>query len=322
MILSSTYDLRMCSPAFTQVELGTSVDLSVGKHAIFTVGVSASGKTTWADDVWAHSWNLGRIVRVICRDNIRTKLLPDFTWTEWNKHRGMEKDVTKIAKGKIEQAILAEYTIIISDTNLNPGRVEAMAKTFKDAGYQVWYKYFPVDWKTAVERDNARKNGVGVSVLAQQFERVHAATMPTVRLTGTYIIVDIDGTLAHADNRGIYDIDKVITDTPDPAIIVLVQAMSNLGYEIEVVSGRLRCSEADTKKWLDAYLDVPYRLSMRKDEDRRGDDIIKEEILYEVMSRHVNTYPLFWIDDRPRVTRMSRALGIKVLQVGNPYIEF
>ena len=318
-MLLEKYDLRMCDPVHS-VATATDVDLADGRYVIFTVGVSASGKTTWANDVVRN-----RDTVLISRDNIRRDLsgFADFSWVEWNKHKGREKTVTQMVRTLITNSIAVGANVIIADTNLREGRVAAMAEQFSKAGYLVLYKYFPIDWKTAVERDNARKNGVGMSVLATQFERVHAASRSlTSDMHGGYIIVDVDGTLAHATSRGIYDIGKVSTDTPDAAIVALVASMYAAGYAIEIVSGRKATAHDDTEAWLELELGVPFTLSMRGADDDRGDDIVKEEILHGVMARHGDLYPMLWIDDRPRVARRIRALGIKVLQVGNPYIEF
>lgn len=52
----------------------------------------------------------------------------------------------------------------------------------------------------------------------------------------------------------------------------------------------------------------------------RKDTIIKEELFWKPIADNYNVQ--FVLDDRLSVCRMWRDLGIKVLQVGNPHIEF
>ena len=61
-------------------------------------------------------------------------------------------------------------------------------------------------------------------------------------------------------------------------------------------------------------------LFMRAPGDMRKDTIVKEEIFWRDIADNFNVQ--FVVDDRPSVCRMWRELGLKVLQVGNPHIEF
>jgi uncharacterized surface anchored protein len=61
--------------------------------------------------------------------------------------------------------------------------------------------------------------------------------------------------------------------------------------------------------------DTPYQFEITE-----NDDIVKAEILeHEILPKYGVKMV---IDDRPRVCHMWRSLGIKVIQVGNPYIFF
>jgi hypothetical protein len=59
---------------------------------------------------------------------------------------------------------------------------------------------------------------------------------------------------------------------------------------------------------------------MRQAGDMRKDSIIKSEIFWENVAPNYDVKMV--IDDRPQVTRMWRSIGLNVLQVGNPYVEF
>jgi hypothetical protein len=60
-------------------------------------------------------------------------------------------------------------------------------------------------------------------------------------------------------------------------------------------------------------------LVMREQGDSRKDTIVKKEMFDKYIKGKYNV--LYVVDDRPCVCRMW-SLGLKVMQVGNPYIEF
>ena len=59
---------------------------------------------------------------------------------------------------------------------------------------------------------------------------------------------------------------------------------------------------------------------MRKHNDYRKDTIIKEEMFFNLIEGKYNVKSV--IDDRPVVVRKWLELGLNVLSVGDPYIEF
>lgn len=62
-------------------------------------------------------------------------------------------------------------------------------------------------------------------------------------------IVDVDGTLARMGDRGPFDWHRVSEDTPNPAVVALVRALSP-DVDIVVMSGRDGICEAATAAWL------------------------------------------------------------------------
>lgn len=295
------------------------------KHVIFTVGVSASGKTTWAKKFCESNpdW------MIICRDNFRASICRPFSWAAWKKLGSKaEKEVNHLQASWIQTAIDRHANVIICDTNLNPKNFNHLVDVFKHAGYKIYFKFFPVDWKTAVERDNARENGVGYSVLASQFEKLHGIEYKEERAFfqrpnggEDAVLCDIDGTLAHMTTRGPYDYDQVLTDKVDVAVLEILRGLYKQGYEIVIVSGRDGICREDTYNWLCANLvGIDFYHYQRAVGDKRPDDVIKTELLDRIIQDGFNPKMVF--DDRPRVARKWRALGLKVFQVGNPYIEF
>lgn len=288
-------------------------------NAILTVGVSASGKTTWAEnfvkenDGWAN----------INHDDIRFSILGVRDWSKWNWKN--EKRVTEIQEQLIFDAMLEKKNIIISDTNLNKKFREEIIQKLEDKGYDVTLKMFPVSFEEAVNRDTYRANGVGYSIIAKQYEQweeqfggekyQYKPQLPFC------IIVDVDGTLAHMQRRGAFEWERVEEDSVDLAVRAIVNdTHASSRAKVFVFSGRDGVCEKQTRKWLEENIVSYDVLVMRKQDDIRKDTVVKKEMFDNHINGKYNV--LYVIDDRPSVCRMWRSLGLKVLQVGNPYIEF
>lgn len=143
--------------------------------AILTVGVSGSGKTTWALEFIAQEKERGNSWTHIERDKIRKKILSErglfkgLALDKWNPE--WEKDVIRYEDALIDTASLYHHNIIISDTNLDPEYRSALVKKLRDLGYHVEIKLFPISLEEAIRRDSMRKDSVGVSTLLKQFEQ-------------------------------------------------------------------------------------------------------------------------------------------------------
>lgn len=149
----------------------------------------------------------------------------------------------------------------------------------------------------------------------------------------TYVIVDIDGTVAlHVEKdgtlrRGHHEYERVNEDAPHWPVISLVQGLCHpsLGNPLDAVfvSGRPeRCREA-TDKWLADHITEisPNHLFMRSDGDRRPDDVVKAELFDNEIAPQFGD-PWLVLDDRPRVIRMWAARGFTVLDVNPTSGEF
>ena len=286
--------------------------------AILTVGVSASGKTTWAEQFVKE--NEGWVN--INRDDIRFTILGERDWSKWNWKN--EKRVTTVQEQLIFDAAIEEKNIIISDTNLNKKFREQMIQKLEEKGYTVTLKMFPVSFEEAVKRDTQRANGVGYSVIAKQYEQweeqFEEEKYQYTKNLPYCIIVDIDGTLAHMDGRGAYDWERVGEDNVDLAVRAIVNDTYNSSQEVFLFSGRDSVCEKATQYWLQKHAVSYNYLVMREQGDSRKDTIVKKEMFDKYIKGKYNV--LYVVDDRPCVCRMWRSLGLKVMQVGNPYIEF
>jgi hypothetical protein len=140
------------------------------------------------------------------------------------------------------------------------------------------------------------------------------------------IIVDLDGTLAlHVTPegdllRGHYEYEKVGDDLPNEPILNIVRELlypdGPFGwshYSLIAVSGREDSCRDQTDRWLCDQGVYPDALLMRTTGDRRDDSVVKQE-LYEA---HIEGKFDVWfvLDDRDRVVKMWRDLGLTCLQV-------
>ena len=136
------------------------------------------------------------------------------------------------------------------------------------------------------------------------------------------IIVDLDGTLCDVQHR-VHLVENepvdwkkfhssLVHDTMNDWCFQLIKAMSSLGVEIILLTGRGEEYRQETETWLRKQ-SVKYKtLYMRRVKDERTDAIIKKEVYVE----HVkNTYEtLFVVEDRKSVVEMWREIGVTCLQ--------
>lgn len=290
--------------------------------AIITVGVSASGKTTWVN----HVLKTEKGWRDVNRDWIRFNVVkPGADWSTYKFNKANESQVTATQQQMIMESWGRNENIVISDTNLNARGRNALIKKLKDLGYSVEIKEFHVTYETAVKRDRLRENGVGEGVIYRQWqswnEYIGRVTYVPDESLPSAIIVDIDGTIAQMEGRGPFEWHRVGEDEPRQFVIDMVQNYKTQGYEVIIVSGRSDECKAETEEWL-YYHQVPHsEIHMRKEGDFRRDSVIKEEIFWTHLAHKYNIVAS--IDDRPMMIRMWHELRIpNVISVADPYLEF
>lgn len=290
--------------------------------AIITVGISASGKTTWVTDLLKaeKGW------RDINRDWIRFNVVCPFSdWSNYKFNKKNETEVTRVQGLMIMESWAAGENIVISDTNLNAKTRQAIIKDLEELGYTVEIKAFPITRETALKRDNLRANGVGADVIYRQWQNWNDFSgrktyVPDDSLPSA-IIVDVDGTIAQMNGRGPFDWKRVGEDEPRQLVIDMVQNYAMQGYEILIVSGRSDECRNETLEWIDRQGIPCTELHMRKAGDFRKDSVIKEEILWTHLANRYNIVAA--IDDRPMMIRTWHDLKIpNVIAVANPYLEF
>lgn len=287
--------------------------------AIVTIGISASGKTTFAKE-WAKKNN----AIISNRDDLRFALTGAKDWSEYKFNKHTETLITAIQHDTIDIAAAAKKDIIIADTNLNKTYRDKLIEILTSVGYEVEIKTFPITLEEAWRRDSLRTNGVGHHVIYKQYQQwleyIERRKYEPSTSKANAIIVDVDGTLASVGNRKPYDWDKVGLDTVRPIVKQMVNAFS-FTHKIIVVSGRDSICRDATKTWL-LTNDIAFnQLLMRSEGDMRKDTIIKEEIFWNNIAENYNVEAVF--DDRPCVVRMWHDIGIKnVISVADQNVEF
>ena len=301
---------------------------------IVTRGLPGSGKSTWAERIvqqegWPHV--------IVERDQLRQGLFNSW-WT------GKQEDEEKVTRyqEKLVRLHLSEGTsVIISDTHLPDRSVKKWLKIGAEFGVPVEVKDFrnvPLEdclWNNKMRGIREGKI-VPEEVVYDKYNRfikgrdltkevtytpsTKAKIEPYVQPVGgkPAILFDIDGTLAVMGDRSPYDGAKVYLDTVNKHVHAALNNAELAGYQIIIVSGRDSEYREVTEKWLadnGIYFDELY---MRPTEpgNKREDSIIK----YELFNRHIrHRFDVQGVyDDRHRVLRMWRELGLTTFHVNGP----
>lgn len=292
-----------------------------------TTGLPASGKTTFARTLDAYRFNL---------DDYRKMLWGDSEWTHDKEHVAASALIAGV-----RSAVEAGNDVVIDNTHLTPGLPKQYRKELSSLGvtFQI-HDFTDVDIDECLKRDDERTEGhVGEIVIDRLAHNMQKARKNGWRLTDKWmnqaeyvmpkpyepdltlppcVIVDIDGTVAiHGDERGHYDYDKISTDTPNWAVIKLVQRL--MGWaEIIFLSGREDRCRDETDKWLSRYQCGQWpgqKLYMRTTGDHRPDYLVKQE-LFDAHIRE-NYHVQLVLDDRDQVVKLWREMGLTCLQVAD-----
>lgn len=316
-------------------------------------GLPASGKTTWAQAkvgiALASANKLShpteKFVRVN-RDDIRA-MLHNSTFVP-----GLTEDVVIAARNEIIKAALRKgWSVISDDTNLKSRNVRDLLKIADKCGAEVKFQDFTdVTLNECIKRDASRSRSVGEDAIRDQYDRyIRGRSLPlpipdlqeSVKFAPIVAggnlpaaIVDVDGTLAYNNgHRGWYEYEKVGADEPVENIVRLAQDLYFSLGNLFIVSGRKEECREITRRWLQEHVfsntfriqdgdsnDPPQMsyssgiyLLMRKDGDNRDDSVVKYELYRDYIAPWYNVKVV--LDDRDRVVRMWRQIGLTCLQV-------
>lgn len=139
-------------------------------------------------------------------------------------------------------------------------------------------------------------------------------------------LCDIDGTVADVRHRRPFVSEKpknwrafnaaAAHDTPMDDVISVVSILRVAGHDVVLCSGRDETMRELTVDWLKKHApvmaDAP--LYMRAAKDNRRDDIVKGELLDQII-KDFGVTPTMAFDDRNQVVAMWRSRGITCAQV-------
>lgn len=286
------------------------------KHLILLRGLPASGKSTWAENYIKENKNVVRINK----DSLRTML-------HFDNFSGKNESYTWEASKKLAEHFLSNgVSVIIDDTNLNPKTVSMWQQLAVEHKADWYIKDFDTSVEECIERDAKRAKKVGKEVITSM-----ALSSGYYQLQNV-VVCDIDGTIANIKHRLKYakGEDKnwktffslVHLDVPRFEVARLViDSLKKNDAKLIFVSARPETIRPETEKWLKenilAHPEIAERylcLLMRKQNDKRDDTEVKNDIYKKYLSaqRVVEVF-----DDRPKVIRMWRELGLNVTDVGN-----
>ena len=300
--------------------------MAKGKLLIL-VGISGSGKSTFAHNLWKDAPNNTTIVN---RDKIRELL---FGYTEAgiqdyylrNDISTQEKKVTRYEDTLINEALEKGNLVIVDATHLTRKYIER----FKYWNVPTEVKFFDISIGQAVFRDDQRNRKVGTHIIGKQHAKyvslINSLDKNPIDFTPFEldndddpevgrqhcVVVDIDGTLAEKGDRSPYDWQNVHMDTVIKPVRDIVEDIYDK-VKVIIATGRDGECLALTEMWLEKH-GIPYdEIYIRERGDMRADWIVKREMAEKICKNH---YISCWIDDRLQVTRYLRNIGIKVLNV-------
>jgi predicted kinase len=272
-------------------------------------GLPASGKSTYARKLADDGY-----VRVN-KDDLRA-MLHNGKWSKWN-----EEQVLDMRNAIIYDTLARGQSVVVDDTNFAIKHKEVLQVIARETGATFETKFFDVPVEECIKRDLARPNSVGERVIRSMYNKyLKPAPLPSGYNPDLddVIMCDIDGTLAHIDDRlpsprSPYDWDRVGEDCVDGAVKWLVNQVFPRAHYMFLVSGRKELCREASEEWLSKNRINYNKLFMRHSGDDRDDTIVKKEIYEKYIKDKYNV--LFVLDDRNKVVDMWRQQGLKCLQV-------
>ena len=271
----------------------------------FTIGLPASGKSTWAKAKVDKSPNG---IKRVNKDELRAMLDNSYF------SKGNEKFVLNMQDLIIKVALEEGKHVIVDNTHLAPKHEARIRELIKGLAVLEIVDFRHVTLETCIERDLKRFNSVGEKVIRDMYYQfiappriakpAHNPDLPDA------VICDLDGTIALIGDRSPYDASRCEQDLVNEPVRSILQKS---GHAIVFVSGREDKYRLQTLIWLEKHGISFDSLHMRKSGDMRKDSIVKKEIYHEFILDKYNV--AFVLDDRDQVVRVWRDLGLTCLQV-------
>ena len=130
------------------------------------------------------------------------------------------------------------------------------------------------------------------------------------------VLVDVDGTVALRGDRHPHDTTRYAEDLPNPGVIAAVRALAGAGHRIVVCSGRDEAFHAVTAAWWAGHVGVDVEAWLMRPAGDARDDAVVKLALFDARVRAAYDVVAV-LDDRARVVRAWREIGLTVLQVAD-----
>jgi predicted kinase len=271
----------------------------------FTIGLPASGKSTWAIRKMDKSPNS---IKRVNTDDLRA-MLDNSYFSKTN-----EKFVLNIQDMIIKAALEDGKRVIVDNIHLDPQHEIRIRELIKDVAVLEIIDFRHVPLQTCIDRDLQRLNSVGERVIKNLYNQFVAPPRSPKPIYNPNlpdaIICDLDGTIALIGDRNPYDAASCELDLVNEPVRLILETA---GKAIAFVSGREDKFKPQTLAWLAKHNIIFECLHMRKSGDLRKDSIVKKEIYDEFILDKYNVD--FVLDDRDQVVRVWRDLGLTCLQV-------
>ena len=142
------------TPPFTLL-----TDWNIMPAVIITVGIPASGKTTWAKEyVQQHANTV-----IVSRDDVREA--QGFPYERWAEDR-----VTEIYRAQMAAYLSAGMDVICADTNIYTPFRKSLIDFAYDHGANITIKAFPIELDEAIRRDALRPAPVGEKTVKRFYD--------------------------------------------------------------------------------------------------------------------------------------------------------
>jgi|688.fasta_scaffold134390_2 predicted kinase len=271
----------------------------------FTIGLPASGKSTWAKNKVEQSPNT---IKRVNKDELRAMLDNSYY------SKGNEKFVLNIQDMITKEALESGKHVIVDNTHLASKHEARIRELIKGLAVLEIVDFRHVPLETCIDRDLKRFNSVGEKVIRDMYNQFIApprAPKPAYNPDlPDVVLCDLDGTIALIGDRSPYDAAKCELDLVNEPVRSILQ---NSGKAIVFVSGREDKFKPQTLAWLAKHNISFDGLYMRQSGDSRKDSIVKKEIYDEFILDKYNV--AFVLDDRDQVVKVWRDLGLTCLQV-------
>jgi len=306
-------------------------------------GMPGVGKSTDAKKAQQAAQWRGQLAVIIERDLIRRELDPGRT--KWYTGE-FEDEVTTLQRKRIRAAFVLGADVYAADTNLPSASVKSLMRIAVEEGADVEIidmrspKEFPLELLLERDKNRHASKKVGEEFIRGRYERfiqgkdltnpvlpeatkehvVEPYVQPT-EFTRSIVIFDIDGTLAIMGDRHPHDGHLVHLDTMNEDVLRAMRHYHENGHTVIIVTGRDEKYREITETWLaenGAVWDAMYMRPTEPDHLPKTEDSIIKYNLFNLHIRPLGHKIVGVYDDRHRVLRMWRKLGLTTFHINGP----